>query len=171
MRFMQLSVNCLAPTAVWRTGGAPAYDGLPNGALTLLLANAPLRIVPTRGPSELFFVANQVIETIEDETVDRREYRVHTLGYIYTLAFDEGLTNPLVEWHYHPYAGRADTHVHVTDVEGSPTAKLHIPTGRTSFESIIRFIISDFRTEDPHDGWEGILEDCERRFQRHRRWS
>lgn len=168
---MQLSVNCLDPTAVWRTGPAPGYDRLPGSAETLILANAPVRIRPRKGPDALYFAPSQVIEIVEDESVERREYRVHTLGYIYTLTFDEQLKRPFLEWHYHPYAGREDTHVHFMKGGDHPASKLHVPTGRTSFESIIRFIITEFDVEDPHDGWEEILADCEQRFARHKRWG
>lgn len=174
LTFMQWSVNCLDPKAVWRVGPPPAKYAaeLPDEARTLVLANAPVE-VPRKSADPLYFAPTQYIEVVPDDRVERREFRVTTHGYIYLLSLHPRLETSVLEWHYHPYAGRPDTHLHIGSVEGEPgpLVNAHVPTGRVSFESIMRFLITEFGVEHPHEGWKEILAECEQRFRRHRTWT
>ncbi len=172
--FMAQSLRCLDRRAVWVTGTPDrAYAAaLPEDARTLFVANAPLTL-PSDGPvSRLYFTPGQTFEVVRDER-QRREWRVHTLGYIYIVALDVRMENVVLQWHYHPYAGRNDTHVHVTAERPDlgRLESLHLPTGRVSFESLVRFLITDLRVVPAREDWQDALDDAETRFRAHRRWS
>lgn len=51
-----------------------------------------------------------------------------------------------------------------------PLGKLHLPTGRVSFEAVVRCLISDWGVTPARDDWREVLDDTERRFLAYRTW-
>lgn len=171
---MALSLGCVASNAHWRTGPVPQGDSqsLPPQAQTLVTTPFPVE-VDSAALGTIALAPTQVFEVVPDDRVERREFRVHTLGYTYMVGTDPSFETALLQWHSHGYAGRPEPHVHVhsNDHPLGRLAKFHVPTGRVSFESIIRFLIQDLEVVPAQSRWSETLEDCERRFVKHRTWS
>lgn len=49
--------------------------------------------------------------------------------------------------------------------------KLHLPTARVSFESVVRFAIEELGASPARQGWQDDLDDAERRFRAFRTWT
>lgn len=140
--------------------------------MTLTIAGAPLRLSRTTGGEPVWFVAGQTFEIVPDDR-HSREFRTHTLGYVYTVAPVETLERELISWHYHPYAGREDTHLHL-GLEASgigDLARMHIPSGRVAFEAVVRFLLEELLVQATREDWRDALTDAEERFREHRTWS
>lgn len=65
---------------------------------------------------------------------------------------DEDLGDELVSWHWHPNS-RRDPHLHVYGQHeaSGPLGKLHLPTGRVSFEAVVRCLILDWGVTPARD--------------------
>lgn len=101
----------------------------------------------------------------------RREWKVGTDGYAYTVSEDRDLSSELFSWHWHPTT-RQDTHLHVGrghDLHG-PLARLRVPTGRVAFEEVVRFLIEDLYVQPERSDWDSVLSECLERFRRFRTW-
>lgn len=64
--------------------------------------------------------------------------------------------------------------MHVTAQQpklGLATDKLHVPTGRTSFESVVRFLVTDLRVKPARTDWEAIVKESEDRFMAFKTWG
>lgn len=98
-------------------------------------------------------------------------WRVSTAGWIYDLA--DSRDEPIVAFHWHPEGSGRVTHPHA-HVHGRhdtvELAKLHLPTGRVSIESVIRFAIEDLGVAPRRPDWERILEQHELAFRREQSW-
>lgn len=103
-----------------------------------------------------------------------RGYRLRTLKYWYRLQASPGYREPaLVRWDYDraiPRDGPCSTHVQMAarlpfGTPGLDLDKLHLPTGWTTIEDVIRFLIVDLGARPPcGDEWPDILLDSKRRF-------
>lgn len=173
VEFLQRSLSCLDPSAVWRTGAPPAPAGaaFPDEARGLLIANAPLRLRRVEA-EPLFLTAGQIFEVVPDQQV-QREWRTHTLGYAYTISPDELAASEIFTWHFHPHRSEPDTHLHIGGRHPmvGDLSNLHAPTGRVSFESIVRFLIDDLGVSPGREDWRDLLADAEERFRAWRTWS
>ena len=102
----------------------------------------------------------------------RRDWKVYTEGYAYTISEDPDLGHELLAWHWHPTT-RLDTHIHIG--KSHPThgdlAKYHVPSGRVSFEQVVRFLITDLGVSPARADWDSVLTDSHGKFVTHRRWS
>lgn len=158
---MRASVLCVSETAFWVVPQRKEV-GHP---FNMLLNDAPLRLrrpsdEQPSGRTSVHFVARQRLEPYWDE--DRSEYRCGTRGYWYTVS-DESLKE-IVSWHWHP-ANYPSPHVHV---EGGYYG--HIPTGRVTFESVIRFMLEELEVIPARSSWRRILAEQEDLHRQYRTW-
>lgn len=167
-RYLQLPLACLSTTAQWHA------KLVSNGSdlSAMILRPGALRLVTEDG-TKLYLSAAQLF-TIGPHPAPERagEFKVRTEQYIYALACDEQLKEELVAWHWHPEV-RTEPHLHarVHEERFAGLGKLHLPTSRVSFESIVRFAVEDLRAQPAREDWREQLEDTEGRFREHRSWS
>jgi hypothetical protein len=119
--------------------------------------------------------------TIVDDTRYPGENKASTLAYIYSIQLDEQPVDQadpeVIAWHWHPRTtpDRPTPHVHVRvdhDQLQGTLSKMHLPTGRVSFEEVIRFLIDDLDVIPARPGdWEALVRDSEDRFRAFRTWS
>jgi hypothetical protein len=172
-RILQSSLACLTK-AHWFVGPSPSDDE----NRSLAVSEDPIRLRRETGLPRLCLEPTQLFTIVPDERFDG-EWKARTLAYIYSVQLDqaeEGAEREVIAWHWHPPTtpDRPDPHVHVRvdhahlDVTLS---KLHIPTGRVSFEEVIRFLIMDLHIEPARDDWKKIVGESETRFKKWRTWS
>lgn len=106
-------------------------------------------------------------------TDDRRRgsYKVSTRAYWYEVRGLRDGHDPIGEWigwHLHASESERRSHLHV---QHGPLADLHIPTGRTSIESVLRFLLTALRVVPRRRDWEDVLTQSEGPFQEWRTWS
>ncbi len=160
--------------AHWFVGPSPSDDE----NLALLLRD-PIKLRRKDGLPALFLTPFQLFRIIEDTRYDG-EYKASTLAYIYAVQLDapenEG-DSEVIAWHWHPLTtpDRPAPHIHVRAERndlGVTMSKAHIPSGRVSFEEIIRFLIEDLHVEpDRPEDWQEIVGDSESRFKTFRTWA
>lgn len=97
--------------------------------------------------------------------------RLQTILYRYTITPD-GDQEPLFRWEYEKQrpsgfrACRHHLHSHVSSESlGIQLLRLHLPTGYTLIEDIIRFCIDDLGVEPRSAEWHDLLEESERIFK------
>ena len=63
-------------------------------------------------------------------------------------------------------------HLHVTSQAGTAaiTRKQHIPTGRVSLESVVRFAIAELGVRPIRDDWGRVLDAGQAAFDARRTW-
>jgi hypothetical protein len=97
---------------------------------------------------------------------------VHSSGYFYQVREQTG--QKVIAFHWHPgRRGQPDfPHLHVTSHVGGVhiSAKSHVPTGRVSLESVVRFLIEELHVRPLRRDWEQVLEEGERHFHDRRSW-
>lgn len=151
---LQRSLDCVSNT-IWRVSKSADPD-----QEVLFLAGAPVAI-GRAGESNLYLAATlsygfHVVE---------RDHRVNTKKYIYTVSESADLATELFAWHWHP-PDRSETHLHVAGYK-----KLHVPTGRVSFEQIAHFLISDMNVAPRKTDWEAVLAAAHERHLQFRTWN
>ena len=102
---------------------------------------------------------------------ERGPWRVMTAGWIYELA--DNRDELIAAFHWHPGgSGRVTRpHVHVYgDHDTVDLHKLHLPTGRVSIESVVRFVIEDLDVVPRRSDWERVLDRHEDAFRQRRSW-
>jgi hypothetical protein len=93
---------------------------------------------------------------------------VGSTGYYYDIELgDEG-----IQFHWHPRVGVRYPHVNIRP-SGSAAHLVdrHIPTGRTSIESVIRFLITELGAVPIRQNWREILDRNEAEFMRRSSWQ
>ena len=165
LRFLQRSLSCISPT-IWLT----SERLIGTGAFALTTAIDPIRLVAAEG-NDLFFSATQYFH-FEDSGRYAGERKVRTDGYAYRLRTAEDRAGELIQWHWHPQVGgRSDCHLHVGAMHGDrPLRRLHIPTGRISFEEVILFLFDEFGIAANRPDHEDVLADSRQRFEAFRSW-
>ncbi len=125
------------------------------------------------------FDLGQRFRIIRDPEAREGPYRATTVEYWYRLARQAGPA--LLSFHWTPEtampAQRMFPHLHVeaglTGASGEAQLrsfnKLHVPTGRVSCESIVRFLIEEMGVPPTKPSWQSVLEVQEERFREHRR--
>jgi hypothetical protein len=102
---------------------------------------------------------------------ERGLWRVSTAGWIYKLA--DSRDELVAAFHWHPESSGRVTRPHV-HVHGHHDAvdlhRLHLPTGRVSIESVIRFAIEDLDVVPRRSDWASVLDRHEEVFRRERSW-
>lgn len=174
IKFLQPALSCVSD-AVWVTSSPGAAR---KGLLTT--NERPVTLRRRSGLSLVRFQAAQTFEIVEDERYDG-EWKVQTLSYIYGVKvaprrLRDGESPDVIMWHWHPYRSpeHPEPHVHPPTSHrlfGLNLPDLHVPTGRVSFEDVIRFLISDVRVVPLDDEWPAILGETERRFRQYRTWA
>ena len=80
----------------------------------------------------------------------------------------------VLSWHWHPES-MPSTHIHTSVREFEPDGhKLHVPSGRVSFEDVLRFAMDELDvlpSRQYRDTALARLEANNRRHVIHRRWS
>jgi len=125
--------------------------------------------------ASLLFSGNCVFAQVpatSNETIPVDQVQPGMQGYAYTISEDPDLGHELLAWHWHPTT-RLDTHIHIG--KSHPThgdlAKYHVPSGRVSFEQVVRFLITDLGVSPARADWDSVLTDSHGKFVTHRRWS
>ena len=118
----------------------------------------------TQDAGELLLAANQYFH-IGPDPQHLGEYKAFTDAYIYRLAVPSDPSGAILEWHWHPEV-RPDPHVHVPSLP-----KVHIASGRVTFESVLVCLANDFRVQAKRAGWEDVLAEVERIHKLYRSWG
>lgn len=163
--FLQKSLSCLSAD-VWVTAKTPG-----NPKEYVLTPNADPIVLKTTSGERYYFSAVQNFHVQKDSRW-RGEWKVKTDRYAYTISFDQHLQQELASWHWHPGSSRIETpHVHAPLAdEAGKKLKLHLPTGRVSFEEIIVFMFDDLHVVPARSDWEAILWETLERFKTYRSW-
>jgi hypothetical protein len=169
VRILQKSLSCLTK-AIWYVGPSP--EGGEDRSLAT--SESPLCLRTDAG-HDLLFSASQRFELVPDHRYEG-EWKSRTLAYVYELKVDREDEPELLGWHWHPLTtpDRLLPHVHVrADYNGlkDHLAKLHLPSGRVSFEEIVRLLIEDLGVEPARNDWDAILSESETRFKAFRTWA
>jgi hypothetical protein len=103
------------------------------------------------------------------------EWKASSRAYYYALFLPDQDTE-FMAWHWHPEGAdpRPEPHMHVSANHGDmgPSFhKLHIPTGRVSFEQVARFLIEELDVEPQHRHWDDRLKESHGRFADFRTWA
>jgi hypothetical protein len=97
---------------------------------------------------------------------ERAKYHISTAAYFYRLDDEKG--HELIAWHWHPAQRVNYPHAHVDC--GAITSSAHLPTGRVSIESVLRFVLNDLGVRARREDYADVLDEAERAFIQHRRW-
>jgi hypothetical protein len=154
------------------TGGGKGYRSPELGAdYSWALNTGEGMKIPTFG-DDLRFFASMGWRVVEDD--QSGPFRVTTTRYDYSLRFDSGVE--LWAHHWHP-AGMSTTttpHIHlgaaILSANSSITPKSHLPSGRMTFETAIRWVVESGGNPDRLD-WEEQLELAEQPYLLYRQWS
>lgn len=118
--------------------------------------------------------ARMYYEIIRDSRVGYGPYRVTTKGYDYSLRTADGCA--VVDFHWHPNGNSHETspHLHLGAAQLQPDAvlrnKQHLPTGRITFEAVVKSAIES--GADPLRGdFAERLQETELRHVQHRSWA
>ncbi|MDQ3693092.1 MAG: hypothetical protein M3464_05650 [Chloroflexota bacterium] len=159
---LQRTVSCLTP-AVLRRG--PVTPRWPE---SWSFTNNP---VPLQGVSRLTFSMIHSYEFTGGQD-DADSWEIATKGYSYTLSQQDG--REVIAFHWHPNnRGQADfPHIHVIHPLGASIIhrKQHIPTGRVSLESVVRFAIVELGARPVRPDWERVLDAGQAEFGARRSW-
>ncbi|MCC3762630.1 hypothetical protein K3N28_06040 [Glycomyces sp. TRM65418] len=102
------------------------------------------------------------------------KYRVTTCWYDYSIQLADG--RAVLDFHWHPEGESHETspHLHIGEAQLSQdavlTSKQHIPTGRVTFESVVKRLIES-GVEPLCDDWADKLDKSESLHKQHRSWS
>jgi len=127
-----------------------------------------------RGPAGLEMSARLFYEIIRDSRDGYGPYRVTTRGYEYSLRTADGCA--VIGYHWHPLGNSHVTvpHLHLGATQLRPnailTGKGHYPTGRITFEAVVKSAI-DHGAEPVRDDWDARLAETELRHLQHRTWG
>jgi hypothetical protein len=167
--FLSLPLNCIT-NAQW-VAHPPLVGPTASWTLTLARSGEPVRL---RRDDDLpvYFRALQRFEP----TQDGEAWRMHTLEYKYEIwePQPDRTNKPIIEWHWHPNpitGEQMDYHVHVRASEaicGIASRRLHIPSERVAFESVVRFLIKDLGVRPRHEDWERRVDEALAAFNRFR---
>lgn len=132
-----------------------------------------------RGEADVFFSAGQRFRIVEDKEIEHGPYRVHTVEYWYQIDCPED--SQVLTYHWKPESDTTSLeqapHLHIGSsvvANDAPLmrktfSKLHIPTGRVSIESIVRFLIIEIKVHPSVIEWETVLDEGQRLFDTFRR--
>lgn len=127
----------------------------------------------------LYFSLGQRFEIVRDDDIEDGPYRVHTREYWYRFELDDDVE--LLAFHWTPEAQddrqRRYPHLHIgssvlkpdTPILPGELHKRHIPTGRVSVESVIRFAIEELGVHPLIQDWRDVLDQGQAQFDGYRR--
>lgn len=156
---LKRALTCVT-TAQFLASYTKAHEEL--GALTLSEDPLPLRS-STRG--DLSFVLVHSFRMVKESA---RSWHVSTAAYYYRL--DDADHRELISWHWHPdpLPGPGYPHLHLASSAVGKHA--HVPTGRVSIESVLRFLITELDVTPRRPDYLDVLDEAERPFIEYRRW-
>lgn len=102
----------------------------------------------------------------------RGPWKVSSQAYRYEVRgpHDDNRLSEWLSWHWHPRGQSPEKRPHL-HVQHGPLQGLHIGTGRTSIEAVLRFMLAELRVLSRRDDWEQVLNEAEGPFQEWRTWS
>ena len=154
-------------------GFGPGPTNQPEDVVALVSSEDPLRLHRKGENKDLFLTATQLFKIIPDVRFPG-EYKARTLAYIYSVRTDsdDAENAELIAWHWHPLTtpDRVEPHMHVQAVPPLGL-KLHTPSGRVSFEQVVRFLVDDLQVEPSRDDWRTIIDECDQRFREFKTWG
>lgn len=130
--------------------------------------------MPLVTPHDLFLKISVQYRVVENRSERlRRQWRISTASYWYTIEDKSG--HEVVAYHWHPGAeGAVKTpHVHLGFGLGQIRAefqKKHLPTGRVALEDILRCLITEFGVSPLRADWDLVLRRTLHSFERSRSW-
>jgi len=138
--------------------------------------------VPLSSTPRVFLVAGQTIRVYPwHPDVPDEQYQVQGLSYTYSFTMNAaGKEDELLrfEWRREPDSSipYPRGHLHVgpallvspTPIRPGDFHKAHIPTKRLSFESIVRFAITELKVRPQQATWETTLDASEAAFEEHK---
>lgn len=169
-RIISQPLACITK-AIWIA--SPPIRG-PGEERTLFLAGSTtgesIRLNRSSG-DPVFLDAYQRFAMVTVPGTDGREWKASTRQYSYDIA--DG-SRPVLQWHWHPGTGGTDEpHLHVRasdELLGKTARRLHIPSERIAFESVVRFLIAELGVRPLKDDWDDVTRDARARFVRYRSW-
>jgi hypothetical protein len=169
VRFFQLSLSCLT-NAIWY------FAERPDGLTALVASESPIHLRREKGRPGLLLAPSQVFRIIPDDRYPG-EYKASTLAYIYSVHINapEVEGTEIIAWHWHPLTtpDRVYPHIHVRADHAlvGPLSKLHVPTGRVSFEEVVLFLVDELGVVPARDDWREIVSESFERFKTFRTWA
>lgn len=158
---LQLALSCIdRANVVYRP-----YAG--GGIQALTTSEDPLRLRTTDRTTDYFLSIGQQYEIVETEDRERGPWKVSTRAYQYRI--DDHDRSEIVVWHWHPDGDSPYTkpHLHAS----GPLTDYHLPTGRVSLESVVRFLLQDLGVRSLRDAADEILSEGEAAFEDWRTWA
>lgn len=166
------ALACVARAKIQPSAGGTAVLHKDHGLY--LTRQGDSDYLPLRGKPALELRGRMVYRLIEDPRPGYGPYRVTTRSYTYSLQLDTG--EAVVDYHWHPDGNSHEKrpHMHLGSAQlkrgGVISSKHHIPTGRVTFESVIRSAV-ELGAKPLHDDWAQRLSTTEDLHMRHRSWS
>jgi hypothetical protein len=142
----------------------------PQQGLSLLLFR-PSPIVHLGGPNDLSlsFTHGYVVAEAADQ---RQRWAVHSGSYGYELLLPNG--RQLLAYHWHP-DGRSPVtwpHLHLrSHTLPLDVTHAHLPTGRITFEAVLRLAITELAVPPRRADWGAVLDETELIFREWASWG
>lgn len=159
---LQRAVSCVSKAVVRRGYSDP---GDPE------LLSFDDRYVPLQGRHRLELSLLHTFH-LRQRADDPRYWTATSANYYYQVREQDG--PEIIAFHWHP--GRRGQpefpHLHVASHVGSVhmAAKHHVPTGRVSLESVVRFLIEELHARPLRQDWQRVLDEGQQHFDRRRSW-
>lgn len=138
LHFLRQSLRSVSEGATWWVK-PPLADGLHNA----FTSPSTLRI-RTVDPEVSIYIRSTISFTFGEHPDYKGERKVFTEHYAHTVSLDPSTKPELWSWQWHP-EGHEDAHIHVNG-HGDGVGhlhRLHLPTGRITWEQVVRFIMTD----------------------------
>ncbi len=132
-------------------------------------AVVPLR---RRSTEEKLYLRSTLAVTYQDHPIFGGERKLTTEYYAHTLSASPTLKPSMYSWEWNA-AEPTYPHVHVARSEPSAKGlgKLHIPTGRVFYESVLMFLIHDHDVQPAREDWAEVLGDSLHRVMKYSTWG
>jgi hypothetical protein len=161
-----LSTVCVGPS--WAV--MPLPDGSPDEYTGFTRPDQAVAF-RTRSGDKLY-LRSTIRFTLIDDPNHPGERKASTREYAHTVGCTDSLKPQLYSWEWHPSEpGYPHVHVRRGDPAHKGLGKLHIPTGRVFFESVLLFLIRDHDVLTCRDEWRDVLGDSLRRVSKYSTWG
>lgn len=133
------------------------------------------RVESSNSDHNLKFKGEIYYQIIRTKRSGNGRYRATTRGYKYSVKTSDD--EDVFDYHWHPEgeSSYADPHMHLgsvqVDQEEVAAKCKHWPSGRVTFEGIIRQLITEFGVQYLCDDWEEKLARSEDPHLEHRSWG
>ena len=165
---LQHALSCVSQELLTVRGGYHP-SGTPHA---LTLGNSPAILGRDR---QFALKVIQHYRIIEHEGV-RGPWKVRTVAYYYTVEEAGESGREMFAYHWHPSERTAITFPHFHLYQGAgpmrdDVRKAHFPTGRVSFEDVLRLVITQFGVLPLRDDWAAILDQTQTAFEDWHTWK